>query len=444
MSDRNPSDPKHRAIPARRLSRLASLGGLATRVAGGMVAEGVRQLSQGNLPKPADLLLTPGNARRVADTLATMRGAAMKVGQLLSMDAGDLLPPELSQILARLRAGGHAMPMLQLAAILEQHWGKGWEAQFRQFGFTPIAAASIGQVHRAVDNNGQVLAIKVQYPGVRQSIDADVDNVATLLRVSGLLPKQLDIHSLLEEAKIQLHAEADYRLEADHARAYGQRLALQPRFRVPSIIDGLSNGDVLTMSFEAGEPVETLARMPALQRNQAAADLLCLCFRELFDWGSVQTDPNFANYLYDARSDQLVLLDFGAVRYYRPEVREAYRALFNAAVRQDAAAMGEAARAIGYFRADVPAEHQAAVLQLFTLACEPLRQHGPYDFAATDLAQRIRAAGTRLSMRQGYWHTPPVDALFLHRKLAGLYLLFARLRVQLNVQALFSEFRSPA
>ena len=216
---------KAAAVPSSRLARLARLGSLASGVAGGMLAEGVRQWSRGNRPSVGDLLLTPGNAQRVADQLSRLRGAAMKVGQLLSMDAGDLMPPELAAILARLRADAQAMPMSQLVPVLEAAWGPGWDRHFERFSFTPLAAASIGQVHAAQLKSGERLAIKVQYPGVRQSIASDVDNVATLLRVSGLLPRTLDFAPLLEEAKRQLHDEADYLKEAAYLEAYRGRLA---------------------------------------------------------------------------------------------------------------------------------------------------------------------------------------------------------------------------
>lgn len=213
------------AVPSSRISRLARLGSLASGVAGGMLAEGLRQLAQGRRPSVGELLLTPANARRVADQLAQLRGAAMKVGQLLSMDAGDLLPPELSQILARLRADAQPMPMSQLVTVLEANWGKDWTQHFSRFSFTPMAAASIGQVHAAEALDGRRLAIKVQYPGIARSISSDVDNVATLLRLSGLLPASLDIAPLLDEAKRQLHDEADYLKEAGHLGHYRSLLA---------------------------------------------------------------------------------------------------------------------------------------------------------------------------------------------------------------------------
>ncbi|MGL4184172.1 MAG: AarF/UbiB family protein, partial [Thiotrichaceae bacterium] len=131
-------------VPTGRLARLARLGSLATGVAGNMLAEGARQIAQGQRPNVSNLLLTPANAKRVADELANLRGAAMKVGQLLSMDVGDFLPADLTEILSRLRADAKPMPLAQLAKVLDDNWGKGWEPKFIQFSFQPLAAASIG------------------------------------------------------------------------------------------------------------------------------------------------------------------------------------------------------------------------------------------------------------------------------------------------------------
>ncbi len=122
-------------VQSHRFSRMASLASLATRVAGGMLTEGARQLAQGNRPRARELLLTPDNARRITGQLAQLRGAAMKVGQLLSMDAGDLLPPELAAILARLRSDASPMPPRQLTRVLEQELGQDWQRHFAQFSF---------------------------------------------------------------------------------------------------------------------------------------------------------------------------------------------------------------------------------------------------------------------------------------------------------------------
>ena len=283
---------------------------MATGIAGGMVAEGARQLAQGNRPKLSDLLLTPGNARRVADQLAKLRGAAMKVGQLVSMESGDLLPPALAEILGRLRSDARAMPKAQVKGVLDAQWGKGWEKRFTHFSYTPMAAASIGQVHRAQTKDGRDLAIKIQYPGVVESIDSDVDNVAALFRMSGLMPKEMDIKPLLRDAKRQLHDEADYLREAGYLSRYGELLADAPDYALPQLHADLTTARVLAMSVVGGVPIETLADAPQDERDRVMTLLFALLLRELFEFRLVQTDPNFANYRFEPDTRQLILLDF--------------------------------------------------------------------------------------------------------------------------------------
>ena len=178
----------------------------------------------------------------------------------------------------------------------------------------PVAAASIGQVHRATLPDGRRLAIKVQYPGVAESIDSDVDNVTTLLRVSGLLPRGLDIAPLLQEAKRQLAEEADYTREGEQMRAYAARLDRDARYVVPTLEPELTTRHVLAMSFVEGQAIETLEGASQEARDAAMTALVTLVLRELFEFGVMQTDPNFANYRWQADSGALVLLDFGATR----------------------------------------------------------------------------------------------------------------------------------
>ncbi|MGR5141135.1 ABC1 kinase family protein [Photobacterium sp. DNB23_23_1] len=427
-------------VPKGRLSRLGQLGSLATRVAGSMVTEGVKQLAQGNRPKASELLLTPSNAKRVAEQLAQLRGAAMKVGQLLSMDAGDLLPPELTELLARLRAEAKAMPISQLNAVLQDEWEVDWQDRFQTFSFYPVAAASIGQVHSATNLNGEKIALKIQYPGIKESIDSDVDNVATLLRVSGLLPKDVDYKDLLEEAKQQLHAEADYQLEASLLKQYQQHLANDSRYLVPSVFDQLTTENILAMQFVDGLPVESLADQPQHTRDQVVELAFELLFKEMFEFKLVQTDPNFANFQFKEQTQQLVLLDFGATRAYPTHVAEGYQQLLSAALYHDKTCMSDALRQIGFFSQPITPSQQSAVIDLCLEACEPIMTEGVFDFGQTDLAKRIRDAGSALSMKENYWHAPPADAIFFHRKLGGLYLLAARLKAKVNVREIFSPY----
>jgi len=440
MVTQKASESPNSPVPSSRLSRLMRLGGMATGVAGNMLLAGARQLAQGKRPNFNDLLLTPANALKVTQQLAQMRGAAMKVGQLISMDAGDLLPPEMAAILARLRSDAHAMPQRQVQAVLTANWGAKWQMRFEPFSFVPIAAASIGQVHRATTKDGRDLAIKIQYPGVRKSISSDVNNVATLLRLTGLLPKTLDMAPLLAEAKRQLREEADYLAEGAHLQRFAELLAGVPQFVVPALHADLTTKNVLAMSFVGGVPIESMSTAPQAERNRIVSLLISLLFRELFEFGLMQTDPNFANYRYDPKSKQVILLDFGATRSFVPAFGQAYRRLMAAAMAGDRAAMMQAAMAIGYFDDRTQTRHQSAVLDMMQMALEPLRHKGDFDFGATDMVHRLRDAGMALGLDRDFWHIPPIDTLFLHRKLGGLYLLAARLKARVNVRQLLADY----
>lgn len=298
--------PTRSTVPSSRLGRLARLGSMVGGVAGNMLLAGARELAQGKRPKLSNLLLTPTNVQRITQQLAQMRGAAMKVGQLISMDAGDLLPPELATILARLRSDAHAMPQRQVQAVLSVNWGAKWQQRFEPFDFTPIAAASIGQVHRARTRDGRDLAIKIQYPGVQKSISGDVDNVAALLRLSGVLPKTLDVAPLLQEAKRQLREEADYQVEGTHLQRFGDLLADAPQFVVPALHSDLTTRQVLAMSYVEAVPIESMTSAPQPERDRIVRLLVELLFRELFDFGLMQTDPNFANYRYNPQTSAVL------------------------------------------------------------------------------------------------------------------------------------------
>jgi predicted unusual protein kinase regulating ubiquinone biosynthesis (AarF/ABC1/UbiB family) len=415
MADDPPDDLRRRAVPSGRMTRLFGLGTLATGIAGSMLAEGARHLAQGKRPRLGDLMLTPANAHRVADKLAHMRGAAMKVGQLLSMDAGDLLPPEIGAILARLRADATPMPMSQVVSVLDANWGEGWRRHFTQFSFTPVAAASIGQVHFGVTSDGRRVAVKIQYPGVRQSIDSDIDNVAGLLKMSGLIPKTVDFGPLLLQAKAQLHEEADYLHEAAALRRYRDLLADSLDYALPEVHDALTTD------------------APQDERDRIVRLLIALLFREMFEFRLIQTDPNFANYRYDRDTRRLILLDFGATRAYSPDMIDHYRQILDGAIRRDPVVIAPAAMALDYFDENTSALHREAVLGMFIDVCEPLRFDGAYDFGRSDLAARLRDAGMALGMERDFWHTPAADVLLLHRKMAGLYLLAARLQARVDV-----------
>jgi predicted unusual protein kinase regulating ubiquinone biosynthesis (AarF/ABC1/UbiB family) len=435
------ADERGRAVPSGRLARLGAFGRLAGGVAGGMVAEGARRVAAGERPRMGELLLTPGNVGRLAEQLSQLRGAAMKLGQMISMDAGDVLPPELSAVLARLRDNAYHMPPDQLKRVLEREWGRDWRRRFARFGASPIAAASIGQVHRATTPDGRELAVKVQYPGVAESIEADVDNVATLLRVSGLVPKELDVAPLLVEAKRQLREEADYVREGAWMTRYGALLADEPGFVVPTLDAEFSTARVLAMSFVEGRPVETLVDAPQEVRDDVAARLIDLTLRELFAFGAMQTDPNFANYRWQPKTGRLVLLDFGAAREVPAATSEGYRGVLDAGLEGDRDRVREEAVAAGFLGSDAVDRHRAAIDRIIDAVLAEMNRPGPFDFGDRSFVGVLKEEITAIAQDRAAWHLPSADLLFVQRKISGTALLAARLKARVDVRAMVERYR---
>ena len=436
-------DPKRSAaVPTGRSSRLFHMGGVVAAIAGGVVAGGLRQLASGQRPDLPNLLLTPSNALRLTSGLSHLRGAALKLGQMLSMDTGLVLSPQISQIFASLRDDAKPMPPKQLQTVLNAQWGPGWLKQFRRFDVRPFAAASIGQVHRAQTLDGQDLAIKVQYPGVRDSIDSDVDNIATLMRLPGLVPSGMDLQPLLAEAKRQLHAEADYQAEANHLAQFGSLLAGSDMFLVPDLHPALCTSQVLAMRYVDSAPLDSLTHAPQALRDKVAAALIDLVLREIFVFGAMQTDPNWANYRYCPPSGRIVLLDFGAVQTIAPSLAADFRALAQVALDGEPKATRDAMLRIGYFGPTTAPHHQTLIQSMFDLAMGPLRQATPFDFGRSDLLEHLRDMGLAIGSDRDLAHVPPAATLFLHRKIGGMYLMAAKLRARVALRPMVETYCS--
>lgn len=437
-------DPKRSAaVPTGRSSRLFHMGGVVAAIAGGIVAGGLRQLASGQRPDLPSLLLTPSNALRLTSGLSHLRGAALKLGQMLSMDTGLVLSPEISQIFASLRDDAKPMPPKQLQTVLNAQWGPGWLKQFRRFDVRPFAAASIGQVHRAQTLDGHDLAIKVQYPGVRDSIDSDVDNIATLMRLPGLVPSGMDLQPLLAEAKRQLHAEADYQAEANHLAQFGAWLAGSDMFLVPDLYPALCTSQVLAMRYVDSAPLDSLTHAPQALRDKVAAALIDLVLREIFVFGAMQTDPNWANYRYCPPSGRIMLLDFGAVQTIAPSLAADFRALALVALDGEPKATRDAMLRIGYFGPTTAPHHQTLIQSMFDLAMAPLRQATAFDFGQSDLLERLRDMGLAIGSDRDLAHVPPAATLFLHRKIGGMYLMAAKLRARVALRPMVETYCSP-
>lgn len=417
---------------------------MAGELAAGGLAEGARRLLGGDAAGGASVLLSGANARRLARRLSQLRGAAMKLGQLLSLESADVLPPEFAEALARLRAAADTMPSSQVRRVLGREYGRGWEARFRSFSLEPLASASIGQVHEAVAVDGRRLALKIQYPGIARSIESDVDNVASLLRIARLLPIDLDLSGIIAEAKRQLRQEADYLQEAAAARRYRTLVADDDALRVPGVHDDLTTRRILAMDFAEGEPIESLAAAGVSQERRDAAGRVIerLVMRELFEFRFVQTDPNFANYLIEPASDRIVLLDFGSTREVPAPLAERYARMIHGVMANDTSAVRAAAVEIGYLPPDEREDRARALVDLVFTIGEPFRSTGAYDFGRSTLPSRVRDLGIDLALHRGFLHAPPPETVFLHRKLVGSFLLCARLRARIDVRALVQPYLS--
>jgi predicted unusual protein kinase regulating ubiquinone biosynthesis (AarF/ABC1/UbiB family) len=277
-----------------------------------------------------------------------------------------------------------------------------------------------------------------------QSIDADVDNVATLLRMSGLLPDTLDVGPLLAETKKQLREEADYWREAEQMRRYGEMLAGDDDFIVPRAVPDLSGERVLVMDYLEGAPIDSLSTAPQATRDKAMQALMGLVLREIFSFGFMQTDPNFANYRWQANTGRIVLLDFGAARAVPEATRQAYRALVHAGLAGDRAALKTRLIEVGFVSPAALARHGLALDAMIETIMNHLGRPGLIDFADRGFVETLREQARHMVVDRGAWHVPPAETLFVQRKISGTALLAVRMRAQLPLRTMVEEAVSNA
>jgi len=410
-------------------------------LAAGVAGQELKRSLQSKLTRSAERLVKVDLAARVAqatllaESLGRLKGAFMKAGQLLSIDASDVLPPEAQRVLASLQGEAEPVAFSVLRRVLLDDLGEDKLMMFESLDERAAASASIGQVHRGVVHGIQV-ALKVQYPGVRETIDADLELVHKLARGwLSISRRPIDLKGTFEELAKILHLEADYTRERGFMERFGELLADDPRFVVPQSFPKLCSGRVLTMTWEEGLVLGAWAQRspPREDRQRVATALLDLYCKEFFEWGLVQTDPNFGNFLIRDGAREIVLLDFGATVFYDEVFRRQYVELLRAMSSGSDAEVVAVGIENGLLDAREDAETREIFTSMMRVSLEPFRlARQPFSFADADYAARSRETVLRFTERLRF-SPPPRDLLFLHRKLGGLFQLLKRLDVTLDL-----------
>ncbi|KAK0101010.1 hypothetical protein ONS95_013001 [Cadophora gregata] len=438
-SDLTPYELKESKVPSSRLGRLWNYGGLAAGMVGGAISESLRRVAGGG--NEGSYMLSAGNMDRLVTKLSRMRGAALKLGQVISFQDSKMLPEPIREVLQRVQDRADYMPSSQRDRVLATNLGSEWRAMFSSFDEKPLAAASIGQVHSAVlKSNGARVAVKIQYPGVADSIDSDLNNLALLLTASRLLPKGLFLDKTIANARTELAWECDYAREAECGRRFERLLADEKDvFIVPKFYSEASGKQVLTMEFMDGIGVTRVQSFTQEQKDWIGTQILRLCLREITEFRFMQTDPNWTNFLYNAKTNKLELLDFGASREYPEFFIAKYTELLAAASRSDRDTVEALSIELGYLTGrESKAMLDAHIASVLTLA-EPFLESSPeiYDFKNQTITDRVKEL-IPLMIRERL-APPPEETYSLHRKLSGAFLLCARLGSRVRCRELFEN-----
>lgn len=393
----------------------------------------------------SSLLLSESNAKKIVDTLCRVRGAALKLGQIISIQDNQMISPELQAIFERVRQSADYMPESQMNQMMSSELGKDWKSLFKYFDMKPFAAASIGQVHYAKLHDDSQVAVKIQYPGVAESIESDIKNVLAILKYANVFPEGLFIDHIMAYAKKELSWEIDYHREARCSKQY-RELILEhcdpsENFKVPIVYPDLTTKKVLTTELITGIPIDKLDNYIETSKqevkNSIAERILRLFFRELFVFRYMQTDPNWSNFFYDYKTDCISLIDFGSTRSYPHEFVNQYLDIIKAAIDNDRELVLKKSEEIGFLSGYESEIFKKAHVDSVMIIGEAIRFPDKFDFGKQSVIEKIHHLIP--TMLQYRLKPPPEEIYSLHRKLSGLFLLFTRLKAQINCREIFEQ-----
>lgn len=447
--DRPVFSGKESKIPTSTSARAFHFGALGVSIVGGTISEAFKQTLGISQPLPESVggstlkryAMTDSNSTKLANTLCKMRGAALKIGQILSNTEDTFIPKSIQKAFDRARQRADIMPKYQVTEVLERELGSDWKSKFSEFSLYPLAAASIGQVHEGRARDGRKVAVKVQYPNIGESIDSDFKNFKRLLRVLGVVPSSLYLDELMHNVNQELHEECDYSIEANKQKTYKVLLGA-PEYRhdyhVPDVYDEMSTKHILTQEFINGVPIDELVNESQEVRDRAGTLLLKLCLHELFLFKFMQTDPNPANFYYDTEAKRLNLIDMGAARYYHPNFVDDYFQIVYGAATEDKEKIVEYSKRLGFLTGEENRQMLESHAKSALYIGEPFKHEGPFfDFGDADISRKLmKEIPVMLKNRLS---PPPQEVYSLHRKLSGSYFLCIKMRSRVNSRELFRE-----
>jgi predicted unusual protein kinase regulating ubiquinone biosynthesis (AarF/ABC1/UbiB family) len=384
-------------------------------------------------------------AEDVAATLGTMKGVLMKIGQMASY-IDDGLSPSVRRTLSRLQDSVPPMSAELSARVVTQELGLPPEQAFARWDPEPIAAASIGQVHRAITLDGRAVAVKVQYPGIAETIAADLRNVALLRRMLRVTAPSQDVDALLAELRDRVLEELDYRREADNQRLLAAYYDGHPTIHVPGIIGELSTRRMVTSELADGARFAQLAGWSQQERDLAAETIYRFVFRSLYEVHAFNGDPHPGNYLFHG-GGRVTFLDFGLVKHFTPaELRPLMQMARHLCVDDDPEAFRRSMEEAGFLRPDAPLSTDTIVGHM-AVFYDTIRKPGPLTITG-DYASAVVHRFFDVRSPVAEYVSVPRSYVVLQRINLGLFAVLGQLSATADWRAIAEEIwpfvRAPA